>query len=156
MKFILTALAFCAAALLPAIGEIPQPTLETTPLEIVSDDTRLDFTVEVAREAEEVRIGMMGREAMAADAGMLFDLGAPRRARFWMKNTLIPLDLLFIQVDGRIVAIAEHAEPGSLRRIGPDMPVKGVLELNGGRVEALGIQPGDRVIHTMFGNAGTQ
>jgi len=156
MKFILTAMAFCLAVLLPAASEIPQPKLQTTSLEIVSGDTRHAFSAELAREAEEIRIGMMGRETMAADAGMLFDLGDPRPARFWMKNTLIPLDMLFIRSDGRIVAIAEHAEPGSLRRIGPDVSVKAVLELNGGRAEQAGIQPGDRVIHPMFANAGSE
>ena len=141
-----------AAALLPARAEIPQPPLETSPLAIVSGEARHEFEVELADDPEERRIGMMGRAALASDAGMLFDMGQPEVAGFWMKDTLIPLDLLFIHADGTILAIAENAVPGSLRRISAGVPVKAVLELNGGQAAELGIKPGDTVRHTLFGN----
>ena len=97
---------------------------------------------------------MMNRESMASNAGMLFDFGQPRQASMWMKDTLIPLDMLFIAPDGKVLAIARNAVPGSLRTIGPGVPVKAVLELNGGRSEALGIEPGDTVRHEVLGNLG--
>ncbi|RAN38092.1 DUF192 domain-containing protein [Hyphomonas pacifica] len=128
--------------------------LETGPLKIVSGDTVHEFTVELANDPEEVQMGLMNREEMAPDAGMIFDFGAPREANMWMKNTLIPLDMLFLDTDGSILAIARNAVPGSLRRINPGVPVKGVLELNGGRAAELGIEPGDIVQHEIFGNLG--
>ena len=126
--------------------------LETGPLKIVSGETVHSFTVELADEPEEIQTGLMNREEMADNAGMIFDFGEPRQANMWMKNTLIPLDMLFMDTDGTILAIARNAVPGSLRRINPGVPVKGVLELNGGRAEELGIVPGDTVQHAMFGN----
>ena len=89
---------------------------------------------------------------MASGAGMLFDFGEPRQANMWMKNTLISLDMLFMDSDGKILAVAHNTVPGSLRTIGPGVPVKGVLEINGGLAEQLGILPGDTVQHTIFGN----
>lgn len=128
--------------------------LETGPLKIVSGDTVHSFTVELADDPEEITTGLMNREAMADNAGMIFDFGQPRQANMWMKNTLIPLDMLFLDTDGAILAIARNAVPGSLRRINPGVPVKGVLELNGGVAETLGVEPGDVVQHAMFGNLG--
>lgn len=148
---VITIIAFACAAY-AAIGEIPQPILETSQLTIVTDDGRHDFEVELADDPDERRIGMMGRVALASDAGMLFDMGEPEVAGFWMKNTLISLDLLFIDEDGQILAIAEEAVPGSLRRISAGVPVRAVLELNGGQTDELGIEPGDRVRHELFGN----
>ncbi|KCZ94430.1 DUF192 domain-containing protein [Hyphomonas johnsonii] len=128
--------------------------LETGPLVIDTGDSIHKFTVELANEPDEIRTGLMDRAEMAPNAGMIFDFGQPREASMWMKNTLIPLDMLFLDSDGKIIAIARNAVPGSLRTIGPGVPVKGVLELNGGRSEALGIEPGDTVKHAIFGNLG--
>ncbi|KJS39733.1 MAG: hypothetical protein VR74_00655 [Hyphomonas sp. BRH_c22] len=141
-----------AAAFFLAQGAFAQ--LETGPLEIDTGDSVHKFTVELANDAEEIRTGLMDRESMAPNAGMLFDFGQPREASMWMKNTLIPLDMLFIAPDGKVLAIARNAVPGSLRTIGPGVPVKAVLELNGGRSEALGIEPGDMVRHEVLGNLG--
>ncbi|MBD3771182.1 MAG: DUF192 domain-containing protein [Rhodobacterales bacterium] len=127
--------------------------LETSPLTIESSNGVHAFTVEIADEPEEITTGLMNRESMDPDAGMLFDFGQPREAAMWMKNTLIPLDMLFMAPDGQVIAIARNAVPGSLRTITPGVPVKAVLELNGGRAEELGIEPGDEVIHPIFGNA---
>jgi uncharacterized membrane protein (UPF0127 family) len=112
------------------------------------------FTVELAVTPEEQAQGLMFRRALPPDAGMLFDLGSTRPATFWMKNTLIPLDMLFITTDGRIADIHERAVPLSEAMIESKVPVRAVLELNGGTVARLGIHAGDIVHHALFGNAG--
>lgn len=111
---------------------------------------RFRFDVEVARSDAQMAQGMMYRETMADDAGMLFVLPAERLVSFWMKNTLIPLDMLFIGADGRIRRIHPKAVPRSLDSVPSGGPVKAVLEINGGMAARLGIRPGDRVIHAAF------
>lgn len=108
------------------------------------------FTVEIADDPEEITTGLMFRDSLAPDAGMLFDFGAPREANMWMKNVTLPLDMLFIDPKGVVVAIARDAVPGSERRINPGVPVKAVLELNGGRAFELGIEPGAVISHPIF------
>ncbi|RMD64741.1 MAG: DUF192 domain-containing protein [Alphaproteobacteria bacterium] len=108
------------------------------------------FTVEVAVTPEQKAQGLMFRRTLAPDAGMLFLYRIEWPVAMWMKNTYIPLDMLFIGRDGRIRDIAERTVPGSLQAIAPDAPVLAVLELNGGTVERLGIKVGDRVIHPAF------
>lgn len=125
---------------------------ETAPLTVVSGDIEHVFRVELADEPDEISTGLMFRDAMDPDAGMLFDFGTPREANMWMKNVTLSLDMLFLAPDGTVVAIARHAVPGSERRINPGVPVKGVLELNGGRAAELGIEPGAVVKHAMFNN----
>ena len=141
---------FLAAAFFLVQGAFAQ--LETSPLEIDTGDSVHKFTVELADDPDEISTGLMARESLAPNAGMLFDFGQPRQANMWMKNTLIPLDMLFIAPDGKVLAVARNAVPGSLRTISPGVAVKAVLELNGGRCEALGIEPGDTVQHEVFGN----
>ena len=147
-------LRFFASAIASLILFLPaafaQP--ETGPLSIQSGDEVHTFTVELANDPEEITTGLMDRTELAADAGMLFDFGQPREANMWMKNTLISLDMLFLDTDGEVLAIARDTVPGSLRRINPGVPVKGVLELAGGRAAELGIEPGDVVQHEIFGN----
>lgn len=128
--------------------------LETSSLTIESANGTHAFTVEIADDPEEITTGLMNRESMDADAGMLFDFGQPREAAMWMKNTLIPLDMLFMDPSGKVIAIARQTVPGSLRTVSPGVPVKSVLELNGGRAAELGIEPGDEVVHPIFGNTG--
>lgn len=108
---------------------------------------RHSLKVEVARTVEEQAIGMMWRTQMAPDSGMLFPFAQPRVAQFWMENTLIPLDLLFIRRDGRISSILPQAVPLSRSLLSSTEPVIAVLEVKGGRAAALGIRPGDRVSH---------
>jgi uncharacterized membrane protein (UPF0127 family) len=103
------------------------------------------FTVEIARTGAQQEHGLMDRGAMAADAGMLFPFDPPRPASFWMRNTRIPLDMIFIRPDGTIARIAANTVPMSEEQIGVTEPVTAVLELNGGRAAALGIAAGDRV-----------
>lgn len=117
---------------------------------IVTGEARHVFRVEIASTPAERERGLMFRRELAADAGMLFDFQRPQPVSFWMKNTLIPLDMLFVAADGRIVNIAERAVPGSLRPISSAEPVRAVLEVNGGTAHRLGIAPGDRLEHPIF------
>ncbi len=103
------------------------------------------FTVEVARTDEQQQQGLMNRQSLAPDRGMLFPYAAPREASFWMKNTLIPLDMIFIRADGTIARIEENTVPLSLEPVASLEPVGAVLELAGGRSAELGIKPGDKV-----------
>jgi len=122
-------------------------------LEIVTAAATHAFQVEIAATPEQRARGLMYREALAADAGMLFLFDEPRVASFWMKNTLIPLDMLFLAEDGRIVAIAPETEPLSEKGISSGVPVKAVLEIAGGRSVELGIGVGDRVLSRELGSA---
>lgn len=103
------------------------------------------FRVEVAATPQEQARGLMFRTQMGADEGMIFPLDRVRMASFWMKNTVIPLDIIFIGPDNRIVNIAAMTTPYSEESIPSIAPVKAVLELNGGRAAELGIGPGDLV-----------
>ena len=94
----------------------------------------------------------MNRRSLPAEGGMLFDFGVERPVAMWMKNTLIPLDMLFIAADGRIVDVAERTVPMSLEVIPSPVPVSAVLEVNGGTAERLRIKPGDRLAFPQFKN----
>jgi uncharacterized membrane protein (UPF0127 family) len=105
----------------------------------------LHFSIEIAKTEPEREQGLMYRPSMAADAGMLFLYDQPQQAAFWMKNTLIPLDMLFIAADGHIVNIAKRAVPMSETTIFSTGPVSAIVEINGGAADRFDIQPGDRV-----------
>lgn len=128
--------------------------LPTGTVNVDTGDSTHIFNVEIAQTPEAISEGLMFRTELAPDAGMLFDFGGERQASMWMKNTLIPLDMLFVDGSGTVVSIARNAAPGSLRSLGPGIPVRGVLEIPGGRAKALGIEPGDKVVHPIFGSAG--
>ncbi len=119
--------------------------LEVVPLRIRSGQQVHNFTVEVARTTEEQASGLMFRESLAPDAGMIFPFPEPRPASFWMKNTLIPLDMIFIREDGSIARIAVNTVPHSLEPVGVEEPVAAVLEIAGGRSTELGVNEGDQV-----------
>ncbi|MAG97996.1 MAG: DUF192 domain-containing protein [Alphaproteobacteria bacterium] len=125
--------------------------LPTTELVIATAKHRHTFTVELAANRQDRARGLMYRRTLAPDAGMLFDYGAPVRIAMWMKNTYIPLDMLFISSDGTISHIAERTVPHSLTTIVGPKPARAVLELNGGSAARLGIRVGDRVLHVLFG-----
>lgn len=112
---------------------------------------RYDFDIELAITPLQQQQGLMFRRDMAPDAGMLFVYQPVRRVSMWMKNTVIPLDMLFIADDGRVTKIVERAVPLSLKTISSDRPVRAVLEMNGGTVARLGLTLGDRVLHRTFG-----
>ena len=118
---------------------------------IESGGKRHHFKIEFADTDERRARGLMYRSSMAADAGMLFDFKREGPVSMWMRNTLIPLDMLFIARDGRIVNIAERTVPLSEATIPSAGPVRAVLELNGGTAHRLGLKPGDRVVHAIFG-----
>ncbi len=121
-------------------------TLATTPLVIRSGGKQHKFTVEIARSSEEQMRGLMFREQLAPDRGMIFPQIPPRVASFWMKDTLIPLDMIFIRSDGSIAKIEPETTPGSLQPVSSEEPVVAVLELAGGRSAQLGIAEDDVVM----------
>ena len=115
-------------------------------LSIVSATGKHSFNVELAETPAQQEQGLMFRRELAPDAGMLFDFKEPTMATMWMRNTLIPLDMLFVDARGRIVNIAQRAVPQSDAIIAAAAPVRAVIELNGGTAARLGIKPGDRVL----------
>jgi len=130
-----------------------EPALPRTTVVIDTDKGPFLFHVEVAGDAASQERGLMFRTKMANDAGMLFDFHKPQWEAFWMKNTVLPLDMLFIREDGTISSVAPDAVPFSLATIPSAEPVRAVLEINGGRAAALGIAPDQHVHNAIFGNA---
>ncbi len=126
--------------------------LPQSPLIVESDEMSHHFVVELADSPDEHSIGLMHRNFLAADRGMLFFYDRPHRARFWMRNTFISLDMLFIRSDGEIAYIAENTVPHSETTVGPRQRVQAVLEVPAGTVAKLGIELGDKVRHQIFGN----
>ncbi len=141
-----------AANLFAFSGGAQLQSFGTSELTIVSATGPHRFTVEVAETPEQMEQGLMFRRTMPPDAGMLFDYKTPTVATMWMRNTLIPLDMLFVDARGRIVNIHQRAVPQTLDVIAAEAPVRAVIELNGGIAARLGIAPGDRVQHPIFGN----
>ncbi|PHR93306.1 MAG: hypothetical protein COA69_05035 [Robiginitomaculum sp.] len=119
-------------------------------LTIVSAETQHVFSVEIADTQAERNRGLMFRDMIPADEGMLFEFEARQVASIWMKNTSVFLDVLFVRADGSILKIEHSAKPYSLRSMTSEAPVVAVLELAGGRVNALGIKAGDRIEHSFF------
>jgi len=115
--------------------------------EIRGDWGSARFTVEIADDAAERADGLMHRESLGTFSGMLFVYPSPRRVGFWMKNTLIPLDMIFLDPRGAVLRIHENAEPGSLATIDGGPGVQAVLEINGGMAARLGLAPGDELRH---------
>ena len=111
------------------------------------DGARHEIAVELAETDEQRMQGLMFRESLALDKGMLFLYPADRIPQMWMRNTPIPLDMLFLSGDGEVLATANNAVPYSEAIISPGIPAAAVLELNGEAIEVLGIEPGDRVEH---------
>jgi len=123
----------------------PLPTLE-----IVSKTGVHTFEVELATTEAEREKGLMFRKQLPEGHGMLFDFPQDQEVAFWMQNTYIPLDMIFIQGDGRILRIAENTTPLSTKLIPSNGPVRAVLEVIGGTAEKLGIAPGDKVAFPIF------
>lgn len=110
------------------------------------------FEVEMATTAEQQKKGLMFRDRLGANEGMLFDFGSENFRAFWMKNTVLPLDMIFVRADGSISTIAENTIPYSEESVPSSEPVRAVLELNAGRSRALGIGPGTKIHAKIFGN----
>ena len=120
--------------------------LEQVPLTITTAKGKAHrFTVEVARTPEEQAHGLMDRQSLAPDRGMIFPYEPPQPVGFWMKNTLIPLDMIFVAPGGRILRIEANTVPLSLDPVGSGDAVEAVLEIAGGRSAELGIAAGDQI-----------
>ncbi len=143
-------LAFAASALV--LGSLGRASaFEQSQLTIrTATGERHKFIVELALTPEEQAQGLMFRETMAPDAGMLFYHQVERRLGMWMKNTVLPLDMLFIGYDGTILTIVENTVPFSETVIAPQHPSKAVLELNAGTAARLSLAPGDKVMHPLL------
>jgi uncharacterized membrane protein (UPF0127 family) len=141
-------IAFTLVALVVAVGPVRAAGLQT--LEIASKTGVHAFSVEIADNDADRAKGLMYRKELPEGRGMLFDFHSDQEVSFWMQNTYIPLDMIFIRGDGRILRIAENTEPLSTRIIGSNGPVRGVLEVIGGTARKLGIAPGDRVAFPIF------
>lgn len=120
-------------------------------LEIVSRNGVHVFAVELAVTDEERARGLMFRKEMPAGKGMLFDFKRDQEVSMWMENTYVSLDMIFIRANGRIARIAENTEPLSRRIFSSGGPVRAVLEVVAGTAKKLGLAPGDKVAHPMFG-----
>lgn len=137
-----------ASLLLAASFAAHAASVET--LEIATKGGVRVFEVEMAVTPQEQEQGLMYRRELADGKGMLFDMGKERPATFWMKNTYVSLDMIFIRADGTIASIAERTTPLSEARINSGAPVRGVLEVVAGTAKRYGIAPGDRVGHRIF------
>ena len=125
---------------------------DDTQLTVKSANGEHHFTVEIADTPAQQQKGLMFRQELAPDAGMLFDFHESRQVSFWMQNTLIPLDMLFIRTDGSIANIHVNAHPLDPTSIPSDGPVEFVLEIPGGRSVELGIKAGDTVVNDRIGD----
>lgn len=135
-------------------GIEPLSAFSRSPLTIETRGGTKRFDVWLADSPPRRAQGLMYVERLAPGKGMLFVYGPPRIVSMWMKNTLIPLDMLFIAQDGRVTRIARNTKPQSLDTISSMGAVTGVLEIGGGESKRLGIEPGDRILHPVF-NAGS-
>lgn len=139
-----------AAFVILALLAWPAVAADQNTLEIVSKSGVHVFSVEVVANDADRAKGLMFRKELPEGRGMLFDFQRDQEIAMWMRNTYIPLDMIFIGGDGRIRRIAENTEPLSERIIPSGGPVRGVLEVIGGTARRLGIAPGDRVAHPIF------
>ena len=133
-----------SVAAAPATARLAPSGLKLVPLQVRSGTRTHDFLVEVAATEEQQSRGLMYRQRLGPDEGMIFPFPAPRPASFWMKNVSIPLDIIFVRVDGTIARIA-NAVPQSEELVLSGEPIATVLEIAGGRSAELGIREGDRV-----------
>jgi hypothetical protein len=147
----LIALALCALALgLARPGAAGEPACSRDRLVVHGADGPVAFRVELALTPEEQARGLMFRPSLPREAGMLFVYDPPRKARFWMKNTMIPLDMVFIDDAGQVANIAERTVPYSLSSHASDGAVRAVLEIGGGLSAVHGFEPGTQAIHPAF------
>jgi uncharacterized membrane protein (UPF0127 family) len=136
-----------------ALAQSSEITFKKSSLVVVTTAREIKFEVELALNDAERSRGLMYREKLGPYDGMLFDFHQDAPVSFWMKNTLIPLDMVFIAGDGTIKHVHANAVPLSTDAIPSQFPVRAVLEINGGSARLLGIKPGDKVKHPIFGNA---
>lgn len=149
MRWIGARIAF-AVLLLAVGGNAPAHAGELEPLQIVTASGTHDFKVEVAADDGSRERGLMNRRYMAPDHGMLFEFPENAPVSFWMKNTYIPLDMIFISPKGVVTNVVAKAEPLSERVIPSGPPCVAVLEVNGGVAASIGLKIGDSVRHAFF------
>lgn len=150
MKTLALIAAFSSTLAAPAFAQGP-----VEPLTVASGDKTHTLDVEIADSPDEIAKGLTGRASLAPGQGMLFDMRAiPQAAPLTMKDVQVELDLLFVAPDGLVVAVIQHARAGSLRPLDPGLRSVAVVEIAGGQAAALGLKPGDKVSHRIFGNAG--
>jgi uncharacterized membrane protein (UPF0127 family) len=149
VRVALATLAVVVAVPAPAYLSTPittaQPQLALMPLVLVTATGKHRYQVELAATADQQEIGLMFRRKMAPDRGMLFPFDPPRTVNFWMENTILPLDLVFVAPDRTVLNIAAHAKPYSRDIIGSTGTAAAVLELNAGEAARIGLRPGDKV-----------
>ena len=120
------------------------------PLTVKSESGEHQFMVEEAKTLAQQARGMMFRDEVSPDTGMIFEFAEPKVATIWMKNTSIPLDILFVRSNGKILKIEHSHQPYTLRSASSEAVVAAVVELKGGRAKELGIRPGDVIDHPFF------
>lgn len=152
MMFRLAAALLLIAGLAAAPAALGQdaPLSKLEPVTVATDLGATMFTAEIADTEPLRERGLMFRQRLPEDRAMLFDFEAPRAVAMWMKNTLIPLDMVFIRNDGVVAYVAENTVPGSLDAVGVQEPVRAVLEVAGGTAKRIGLRSGDRVYHRIF------
>lgn len=143
LAFALSLLILCGTARLALAATLD-------PVEIATPKGVVLIEVEVARTQEQRATGLMNRKMLPERQGMLFDFGSDQPVYMWMKNTYIPLDMLFIRSDGTIARIEENTTPFSERTISSGEPVRAVIEIGGGEARKLGISRGDKVGNSLF------
>jgi len=148
LLFLLTILSALILSFTGPSGSLTAQQLQ--PLEIATKNGVHVFGVEMAVTPEEQAKGLMFRRELPEGQGMLFDFQREQATSFWMKNTYISLDMIFIRADGRILRIAENTVPLSEALVSSGGPVRAVLEVIAGTCKRLGIAPGDRVAHPIF------
>ncbi|HTG22061.1 MAG TPA: DUF192 domain-containing protein [Reyranella sp.] len=137
-----------------ALAQSAEIKFKHSSLIITTGAREIKFDVELALNDAERARGLMFRDKLGPYDGMLFDFYQDAPVSFWMKNTLIPLDMVFIAGDGTVKHVHANAVPLSTDPIPSEFPVRAVLEINGGSAKLLGIKPGDKVKHPIFGNTG--
>jgi hypothetical protein len=130
----------------------PMPPGPTEPLTIVTASGPHKFAVEVARTDAERELGLMYRKTLAPDHGMIFAFGSMQPVMMWMKNTFIPLDMIFMDQSGHVVAVLANTKPQSEEILSPWKPSYSVLEVNAGTAAKIGLKVGDQVQNELFGN----
>jgi uncharacterized membrane protein (UPF0127 family) len=150
-KFVLVLVAIIMAWPILAMAQ-DAPLSKIEPVTVATETGVTMFTVEMADTPEMQQRGLMFRQRLPEDRGMLFDFGEPRTVAMWMKNTLISLDIIFIRADGTVAGIARRTTPQSLDTLGVQEPIKAVLEVAGGVADKIGLKPGDTVYHRIFSN----
>lgn len=159
LRVLLAAAALCAAtdaaqAQLPRQNPAAckgQPEIKPLqPLTVTTQKGAFKFMVELADSPREREYGLMCRKSLAADRGMLFQFPRPDQLAFWMRNTLIPLDIIYIGADGRVVSIVRNARPLDETALPSSAPAQYVLELAAGRAAQIGLLPGDKIRHRVI------